>query len=149
MSFRLLPLAAIAAALLIAAPGAQAASPGRWKGGDIEFKVSKGQRIGKISLVAVHTCQVVGTGRFFNELQRFTPRGGFKIASSGPFAGSRYVMRVNDFFDIRFAWKGSVRRGRMKARVQTSYKYYAFYGDDGHRLTSCYSERLYNAKRKR
>ena len=131
-----------------ATTAAEAVGASRWKGGDIEFKVERNQ-IKKISLVAVHTCQVVGTGEFFNELQRFTPRGRFKLRRGGRVAGSRYVMRVNDYFDVRFAWRGRLRRGRFGARVQTSYKYYAFYNDYGHRLTSCYSERIYSARRKR
>ena len=126
-------------------PDAQAVTSGRWKGGDIEFRVSQ-NRIKRLSVVAVHTCQAVGTGEFFNELQRFTPPGRFAIRPSGRFLASRYVSRVNDYFDVRFAWKGRIRGRRMSARAQTSYKYYAYYGDYGYRLTSCYSERIFRAR---
>ena len=129
-------------------PSAHAVTSGKWKGGDIEFRVSQ-NRIKKVSVVAVHTCQAVGTGEFFNELQRFTPPGRFTIGRSGRFLDSRYVNRANDYFDIRFAWKGRIRGRRMSARVQTSYKYYGSYGDYGSRLTSCYSERVFRAKPKR
>ena len=142
---RALVPACVIGVLLLVAPGANAAPSGRYKGGDIEFRVSQ-NRINKISILSYHTCQRIGTGEFFNELQRFTPRGGFRIGSDGSFSGSRYVMRVNDYFDIRFAWKGRIRGRRMSARAQTSYKYYAYYGDDGYRLTSCYSERIFRAR---
>lgn len=127
------------------APSAHAVPSGRWKGGDIEFRVSQ-NRIKKVSVVAVHTCQVVGTGRFFNELQRFTPPGRFKIRRGGGFLDSRYVSRANDYFDIRFAWKGRIRGRKMVARAQTSYKYYSYTAEDGYRLTSCYSERIFRAR---
>ena len=140
--------ALIASVFLLAlglAPSAQAVPSGRWKGGDIEFRVS-GNKIKKVSVVAVHTCQVVGTGRFYNEIQRFTPPGRFTIRSSGRFSASRYVSRANDYFDIRFAWRGRIRGRRMVARAQTSYKYYSYTAEDGYRLTSCHSERLFRAK---
>lgn len=130
---------------LASVPSAEAVTSGRWKGGDIEFRVSQ-NHIKRVSVVAVHTCQAVGTGEFFNELQRFTPPGRFTVRSGGRFLGSRYVSRVNDYFDVRFAWKGRIRGRRMSARAQTSYKYYAYYGDYGYRLTSCYSERIFRAK---
>lgn len=133
---------------LVAVPGAHAVPSGKWKGGDIEFKVSK-NRIKSLSIVAVHTCQAVGTGEFFNEMQRFTPPGRFPIGAGGRLIGSRYVSRVSDYFDIRFAWKGKIRGRRMSVRAQTSYKYYGTYGDYGSRLTSCYSERIFRAKPKR
>jgi hypothetical protein len=142
------PVALAAVVTLAFVPSVQAVTSGRWKGGDIEFRVSQ-NRIKKVSVVAVHTCQAVGTGEFFNELQRFTPPGSFRIGGGGGFLASRYVSRVNDYFDIRFAWKGRIRGGRMSARAQTSYKYYAYYGDYGYRLTSCYSERLFRAKPRR
>lgn len=129
-------------------PSAQAITSGRWKGGDIEFRVAN-NRVKKVSIVAVHTCQAVGTGEFFNELQRFTPPGAFNVRRSGTFLASRYVNRANDYFDIRFAWKGRIRGARMSARAQTSYKYYAYYGDYGYRLTSCHSERMFRAKPRR
>ena len=138
----------IASVLLVCAalaPSAQAVPSGRWKGGDIEFRVSA-NRIKKVSVVAVHTCQVVGTGRFYNEMQRFTPPGRFAVGASGRFIGSRYKSRVGDYFDIRFAWKGRIRGGRMVARAQTSYKYYSYTAEDGYRLTSCYSERIFRAR---
>lgn len=142
------PVALALVVTLALAPSAQAVTSGRWKGGDIEFQVSH-NRIKKVSVVAVHTCQAIGTGDFFNELQRFTPPGRFTIARSGRFLASRYVSRANDYFDIRFAWKGRIHGRRMSARAQTSYKYYAYYGDYGYRLTSCYSERIFRAKPRR
>ena len=138
-------------ALLVAltlAPSAQAVTSGPWKGGDVEFRVSE-NRIKKVSIVAVHTCQAVGTGEFFNELQRFTPPGRFAIRRGGAFLGSRYKSRVNDYFDVRFAWRGRFRGRSMVARAQTSYSYWGYYGEYGYRLTSCYSERLFRAKAKR
>jgi hypothetical protein len=147
--FKLGVLAALACGAAFAfVPSAQAATSGRWKGGDIEFRVAD-NRIEKVSVVAVHTCQAIGTGEFFNELQRFTPPGRFDIGRKGRFVASRYVNRANDYFDIRFAWKGRIRGRRLSARAQTSYKYYAYYGDDGYRLTSCYSERIFRAKPRR
>ena len=142
-----LPLVAAVVVLgtLASVPCAQAVTSGRWKGGDIEFRVSQ-NRIKRVSIVAVHICQAVGTGEFFNELQRFTPPGRFTVRAGGGFLGSRYVNRVNDYFDVRFAWKGRIRGRRMSARAQTSYKYYAYYGDYGYRLTSCYSERVFRAR---
>ena len=145
---RPLPLLLAFAVALAFVPSAHAVTSGRWKGGDIEFGISK-NRIEKVSVVAVHTCQAVGTGEFFNELQRFTRPGRFTVRRNGSFLGSRYVSRVNDYFDIRFAWKGRIRGQEMAARAQTSYKYYAYYGDDGYRLTSCYSERIFRAKPRR
>lgn len=148
MIARPLPFLLALVACLALAPSATAVTSGRWKGGDIEFRVSK-NRIKKVSVVAVHTCQAVGTGEFFNEMQRFTPPGSFTVGRTGRFLASRYVSRANDFFDIRFAWKGRIRGRRMSARAQTSYKYYAYYGDQGYRLTSCYSERIFRARPKR
>jgi hypothetical protein len=145
---RPLPLMLAFVVALALVPSAQAVTSGRWKGGDIEFQISENQ-IKKVSVVAVHTCQAVGTGEFFNELQRFTPTGRFTIRRNGSFLGSRYVSRVDDYFDIRFAWKGRIDGAGMTGRAQTSYKYYAYYGDDGYRLTSCYSERIFRAKPRR
>lgn len=142
------PVALAALVTLAFAPSVQAVTSGRWKGGDIEFRVSQ-NRIKKVSIVAVHTCQAVGTGEFFNEVQRFTPPGAFGIRRGGGFLASRYVSRANDYFDIRFAWKGTIKGSRMRARAQTSYKYYSYYGDYGYRLTSCYSERIFRAKPRR
>ena len=143
----LLAASALVAALSFA-PSAQAVTSGPWKGGDIEFRV-KDNRVRKVSVVAFHTCQVVGTGEFFNQMQRVTPPGSFKIGRKGGFLSSRYVNRAGDYFDISFAWRGRFRKGRMRTRVQTSYKYYAYYGDYGYRLTSCYSERVFRAKPRR
>jgi hypothetical protein len=140
----LLPACAIAVLLLVA-PGASAAPSGRYKGGDIEFRVSQ-NRIKKISILSYHTCQRTGTGEFFNELQRFTPRGGFRIGRGGSFSGSRYVMRVNDYFDIRFAWVGRFRGGRMRTKVQTMYKYYDPYSPGT--IISCFSEKSFSATRR-
>src|SRR3712207_3780425 len=129
-SRRALPFLLAALAALASSPSAHAVRSGGWKGGDIEFRVSD-NRIKKVSVVAVHTCQAVGTGEFFNELQRFTPPGRFRIGRNGGFVGSRYVSRVNDYFDVRFAWRGRIRGRRMTGRAQTSYRYYAYYGDYG------------------
>ena len=141
----LLLVALVLLGALTSVPAAQAVTAGRWKGGDIEFRVSQ-NRIKRLSIVAVHTCQAVGTGEFFNEVQRFTPPGRFTVRAGGGFLGSRYLSRVNDYFDVRFAWKGRIRGRRMSGRAQTSYKYYAAYGDYGYRLTSCYSERIFRAR---
>jgi hypothetical protein len=143
---RALVPACVIGVLLLVAPGANAAPSGRYKGGDIEFRVSQ-NRINKISILSYHTCQRIGTGEFFNELQRFTPRGGFRIGGDGSFSGSRYVMRVNDYFDIRFAWVGRFRKGRMRTKVQTMYKYYDPYSPGT--IISCYSEKTFSAKRRR
>lgn len=146
---KLAVLVALACVMTFAfVPSVQAVTSGGWKGGDIEFRISN-NKIRKVSVVAVHTCQVVGTGEFFNELQRFTPPGAFSIRRNGGFVAARYGSRVNDYFDIRFAWRGRIRGGRMSARAQTSYKYYAYSGDHGSRLTSCYSERIFRAKPRR
>lgn len=143
-----LPVAVVLIVASAFVPSAQAVTSGPWKGGDIEFRVSQ-NRIKKVSIVAYHTCQAVGTGEFFNELQRFTPPGRFTIGRGGTFLAARYVSRVNDYFDVRFAWKGRIRGRRMIARAQTSYKYYGYYGDYGSRLTSCHSERIFRAKPRR
>jgi hypothetical protein len=131
--------------LLVVVPVASAAPSGRYKGGDIEFRVSQ-NRIDKISILSYHTCQRTGTGEFFNELQRFTPKGGFRIGGSGKFSGSRYVMRVIDYFDIRFPWVGRFRGGQMRTTVQTMYKYYD--PSSPGTIISCYSEKSFSAKRR-
>jgi hypothetical protein len=143
---RVLVPACVIGVLFLVVPGANAAPSGRYKGGDIEFRVSQ-NRIKKISILSYHTCQRVGTGEFFNELQRFTPRGGFRIRRSGRFSGSRYVMRVNDYFDIRFAWVGRFRNRRMRTKVQTMYKYYD--PSSPGTIISCFSEKTFSAKRRR
>ena len=132
----------MALALLLALPAA--AQAGRWKGGDIEFNLKNG-RIGKVSVVAMHTCQAIGTGEFDQEIQRFTPPGKFKVRR-GRFSGSRYVSRVGEYFDIRFAWVGKLKGRKMRARAQTQYKYYKYYPDRGTVLVSCHSERQFSAR---
>jgi len=143
-----LPLILAVGLLATAVPAASAVPSGSYKGGDIEFRVSN-NRISKVSVLSVHTCQAVGTGDFFNELQRFTPAGGFRISGGSRFSGSRYVIRVNDYFDIRFAWVGRFRNGKLRARIQTAYKYYRYYADAGTVLTSCFSDKVFTAKRRR
>jgi hypothetical protein len=136
---------AVTCALLVAAPSASAVKSGRWKGGDIEFGISK-NRIKKVSVVAYHTCQKIGTGEYYNEIQRFTPPGRFKIKRNGRFSGAKYVNRADDYFDIRFSWVGRFRRGRMRAVIQTMYKYYSYDATMGTVLTSCYSQKVFKAK---
>jgi hypothetical protein len=135
---------ALLLALLVAAPAAQA-GPWNWRGDDIEFHL-KGGSIARVSAAAVHTCQAIGTGDFYNELQRFTPPGRFKVRN-GRFSGARYVSRAGEYFDIRFTWVGRFRGGRMVARAQTFYKYYRYYAGRGTVLVSCLGERQFSARR--
>ena len=135
------------AVLLVSLAAAPAAHAGRWKGGDIEFSYKNGS-ISRVSVVAYHTCQAIGTGDDYNELQRFTPPGRFKVRN-GKFSGAKYVSRAGEYFDIRFTWGGRLRRGKMVARAQTFYKYYKYYSDRGTVLVSCISERQFSARPKR
>jgi hypothetical protein len=142
--FRIVIATALVAAALFPADAA-AVKSGRYKGPDISFRVKK-NKISKLTVVTANSCQTIGSGDLPNgDIQTFTPPGRFKIRRSGRFSGSRYVTRVNDFLDIRFAWRGRIRKGRMKARIQTMYKYY----DTSSNLVSCYGENVYRAKRVR
>jgi hypothetical protein len=143
---RRLPL--ILATALLATPlfpgGAEAVKSGRYQGPEISFRI-KDDKISKLVFTAVNSCQTVGSGDLPDgDIQSWSPPGGFKILRNDKFSGSRYVMRTNDFFDIRFYWRGRFRNGKMTARVQTSYKFY----DSESRPVHCYGENVFRAKRR-
>ncbi len=143
---RKLPL--ILATALLATPlfaaDAEAVVSGKYQGSEISFRVIN-SKIGKLVFTAVNSCQTVGSGELPDaDIQTWSPPGRFKIRGDGRFGGSRYVMRSNDFFDIRFYWRGQFRNGKMRARVQTSYKFY----DSESRPVHCYGENVFRAKRK-
>lgn len=127
-------------------PGdAAAIKSGKYQGPDITFRI-KNDKIIKLVFTAVSSCQTVGSGALPDaDIQSWSPQGSFRILGNDKFGGSRYVMRSNDFFDIRFYWRGQFRNGKMRARVQTSYKFY----DSESRPVHCYGENAFRGQRKR
>lgn len=123
---------------------------GHWAGGDIDFRVVD-NRIKRLTVTSVHTCQYVGTGDFANELQTFGPPGGFPIGSGGRVEGQRLEPTVagTDYYDARFAMVGKFVDGKLTVVVQTSYKYYDYITYDSPTNVNCYSQKKFTATRKR
>ena len=123
---------------------------GHWAGGDLDFRVED-NRIKRLTVTSVHTCQAIGTGEFFNELQTFGPPGRFSIGSDGRVSGQRLRATAagTDYYDIRFAMVGRFVRGTFKVVVQTGYKYYDYINFASPTNVSCFSEKKFSATRKR
>lgn len=123
---------------------------GHWAGGDIDFRVED-NRIKRLTVTSVHTCQYVGTGDYANELQTFGPPGRFRITSGGRVEGQRLEPTVagTDYYDARFAMVGRFVDGKFTVVVQTSYKYWDYVTYDSPTNVNCYSEKKYTATRKR
>jgi hypothetical protein len=139
---------ALAVAVVFAAGPAAAVPSGRWKGGDIDFRV-KDDKVKKLTVTSVHTCQGIGTGEYWNELQTFAPPGKFKIQSNGEVSGQRIKATVagTDYYDARFAMLGKFKGSKMTAVVQTSYKYWDYVTFDSPTNVSCFSEKKFSAKK--
>lgn len=128
---------------------AETVTEGHWAGGDIDFRVAD-NKIKKLTVTSYHTCQAVGTGEFFNELQTFGPPGKFKIKPSGKVSGQRLKATVpgTDYFDARFAMVGRFKDGVFKVVVQTSYKYWDYVNYESPTNVQCFSEKKFKAKKK-
>lgn len=140
----------LAVSLGMQAPALAAVSAGHWAGGDIDFRIED-NRIKKLTVTSVHTCQGVGTGEFWNELQTFGPPGRFSIGPDGRVSGQRLRATAagTDYYDIRFAMVGRFVRGTFKVVVQTSYKYYDYTSFSSPTNVNCFSEKKFSAQRKR
>jgi len=144
---RLALVSVVLAAALIAAPPASAVKSGRYKGTDISFRVKK-DRISKVKVVLVYSCQTVGTGNLPDgETRSLNVPGRTGVSSKGKFKRKVYIGSNNGVTDIFFNWKGRFRKGRASATVQAGYKYTKYDPVDGFRPVVCFNTTKFRAKR--
>jgi hypothetical protein len=139
----------LVAAMVFGIVGTAAAVPsGHWAGGDIDFRVAD-NKIKKMTVTSYHTCQAIGTGEYFNELQTFAPPGKFKIKTNGKVSGQKLKATAagTDYFDLRFAILGKFKGTKFTSVVQTSYKYWDYINGSLVNV-SCFSEKKFKAKLK-
>ena len=146
---RLVLVSVVLAAALVAPSPALAVKSGRYKGTDISFRV-KNDRISKVKVVLVYSCQTVGSGELPDgETRSLNVPGKTKVSSKGKFKRDVYIGSNNGVTDIFFNWKGRFRKGKGSATVQSGYKYTKYDPVDGFRLVSCFNTTRLSATRKR
>ena len=144
---RLALVSVVLLAALIAAPPASAVKSGRYKGTDISFRV-KNNRISKLKVVLVYSCQVVGTGNLPDgETRSLNVPGRTRVSSKGKIKRNVYIGSNNGVTDIFFNWKGRFRRGRLTTTVESGYKYTKYDPVDGFRPVVCFNTTRLKAKR--
>ena len=145
---RLVLVSVVLAAALITAPSASAAKSGSYKGTDISFKVKK-NRISKVKVFLIYSCQVSGTGNLPDgEPRSLNVPGKTKVSSKGKIKRKVYIGSNNGVTDIFFNWKGRFRKGKLTATVESGYKYTKYDSVDGFRLVVCYNTTKLTAKRR-
>jgi hypothetical protein len=145
---RLVLVSLVLAAALVAPPAASAVKSGSYKGTDISFRVKK-NRVSKLKVVLVYSCQTIGTGNLPDgETRSLNVPGKTGVSSKGKFKRDVYIGSNNGVTDIFFNWKGRFRKGKVTTTVQSGYKYTKYDPVDGFHLVSCYNTTRLTAKRR-
>ena len=146
---RLVLVCVVLAAALAAPSQGMAAKSGSYKGTDISFRVKK-NRISKVKVFLIYSCQVVGTGGIPDgEPRSLNVPGKTRVGSKGKFKRNVYIGSNNGVTDIFFDWTGRFRGGKASMTVQSGYKYTKYDTDTGFHPVVCFNTTRLSAKRKR
>ena len=109
----------------------------------------KNDRISKLKVVLVYSCQTVGSGELPDgETRSLNVPGRTKVSSKGKFKRDVYIGSNNGVTDIFFNWIGRFRQGRVSTTVQSGYKYTKYDPVDGFRVVSCFNTTKLKANRR-